>query len=44
MVGQGGDALFCIGHCLTAMLQHLHSGADAYCHHEGNDKNWNGAP
>ncbi len=44
VIGQRRDGLRGIENDLTAMLEHLHRGADADRHHEGDDENGNRAP
>jgi len=44
MIGQRRDGLGGVEHHLTAMFEHLHRGADADGHHEGDDEHGNGAP
>ncbi len=43
MIGERLDGHRRIEHDLAAMFEHLHRGADADRHHEGDDENGNGA-
>jgi hypothetical protein len=43
MIGERFDRLRRVGHCLAAMIENLHRGADADREHECDDQDRNGA-